>query len=96
MSMPTIQLGNIDLQDALNNVLASIALVEAGLSHILNAEGMKIQHAIADPNITIDKLTKLNESVADVATGAAGIESAVKDKLASILPQLSPPPPQEN
>jgi len=85
MSMPTITLEEVDFQEALQNVLASIALGEAGLAHILNATGMNIQHVIADADITIEELTAFNESVADIASGASDLDTAIKDKLLALI-----------
>jgi len=85
MSMPTITLEEVDFQEALQNVLASIALGEAGLAHILNATGMQLQHLIADPNVTVEELTAFNEAVAEIATGAADLETAIKDKLLAVI-----------
>ena len=49
MSMPSFP--NIDppsqREDAVNQILSSIAMEELGLSHILNAEGEKLQYILA-------------------------------------------------
>ena len=48
MSMPSFP--NIDppiqREDAVNQILSSIAMEELGLSHILNAEGEKLQYIL--------------------------------------------------
>ena len=89
MSMPTIEINPIDPTIALNNILASIALVEAGASHILNAEGEKIELAIQlaedDPMITAEQLTALNASVANTLAALATLEQALQEKLAAVL-----------
>ena len=92
MSMPTIDLPQIDLQTALSNVLASIALGEAGLAHILNAEGMKIQTVIANANVTIDDLNTVNESITSLVQGAANIEDAMQTKLNAVISLINPTP----
>jgi len=92
MSMPTIVLPDIDLQTALSNVLASIALGEAGLAHILNAEGMKIQTVIANAGVTLDDLNTVNESITNVVQGAADIETAMQSKLNAVISLLNPQP----
>ncbi|WP_342580438.1 hypothetical protein [Ureibacillus sp. FSL W7-1570] len=54
MSMPNIPdispKISIDREDVINLLLASIALEEIGLAHIINAEGEKIQFAIGKLN----------------------------------------------
>ena len=45
--MPQFQLPRIDRNIALSNIMASIAMQEAALAHILNADGEKLQLAIA-------------------------------------------------
>jgi len=37
---------NVDREDAINLLLASIAMEELGLSHILNAQGEKLQYVL--------------------------------------------------
>jgi len=45
--------------------MGSIALEEAALAHIMNAEGEKIQAAVANIN-DINKMLEVNASVADM------------------------------
>ncbi|WP_297637647.1 hypothetical protein [uncultured Clostridium sp.] len=79
MSLPKIPDMNpnvtVDRSDAVNLILFSIGMEEIGLSHIINAEGEKIQYvlgtltdgdgnAIAPPaGVTIDKVLEVNKSV---------------------------------
>lgn len=72
MSMPEFPKPNPDLtqQEALTMILSSIALEELALSHIINAEGEKIQYAVGTlPGLaggsTIEDVTDINESAAD-------------------------------
>jgi hypothetical protein len=92
MSMPTIKIENIDLNQAKNNVIASIALEEAALSHILNAEGEKLQAVIGMSGVTSDQLKDINTTVADVLSGVSDIETALRGKLSAVLPAPSPAP----
>ena len=46
MSMPVFPNTNITRENAINQILSSIAMEELSLSHILNAEGEKIQHVL--------------------------------------------------
>lgn len=54
MSMPEFPLPNLDLmrEQVLNMILSSIAMEELALSHILNAEGEKIQHVLGRTSCT--------------------------------------------
>ena len=64
MSMPSFP--NIDppiqREDAVNQILSSIAMEELGLSHILNAEGEKLQYILG----TIPGLSGPAATVSDV------------------------------
>lgn len=53
MSMPVIQATPITRDVAISNIIQSVALEQTAISHILNAEGEKIQKVVA--NGTIDE-----------------------------------------
>jgi hypothetical protein len=95
MSMPKIVLQPIDREIALSNVIASIALEEAALSHVLNAEGEKIQKAVAmsaadSTTVGVVELTLINTSVAGMVDGAAEIEAALHEKLQTAIDAIDP------
>lgn len=60
---------SVTRDDAINLLLSSIALEELGLSHIINAEGEKIQFAlgtlpgVTSPPATISDILLVNQSV---------------------------------
>ena len=90
MSMPVLPtIENVGREDAINLILASIAEEELGLSHILNAEGEKIQFAVGTlatnrplaGDVTIDGLVALDNSVAATLQAAAANMAALTDKL---------------
>ena len=64
-------------------LLESIALVEAALAHILNAEGEKLQKAVEVAK-GIDELLEVNNSVRKTITGAAHLESLLLNKLEAV------------
>ena len=47
MGMPEIRSSNVTRSQAITDILQSIALEEAALAHILNAEGEKLQCAVS-------------------------------------------------
>jgi hypothetical protein len=90
MGMPVISVVDIDIDVVITNMIASIALVEAGISHILNAEGEKIQKAVGNvtdgaDGTTLAELIQINNSVQGMVDSTAKLEEALQAKLDSVL-----------
>lgn len=87
MSMPCIECKDVDKCCAASALLQSIALEEAAIAHILNAEGEKLQKAIS---ISCDQkdLIEVNESVQDMVDRITCLEAVLKAKLELIAPIL--------
>lgn len=68
-------------QQAISDVIESIALQQTALSHILNAEGEKIQAALAIPDITADELISINKSVQSMVNTIGCLEMVFCSKL---------------
>lgn len=66
------------------DVIESIALTEASIAHILNAEGEKLQKAIACSR-NVSELLCVNESVLKTITHSTQLEQMLYYKLESIL-----------
>lgn len=88
MSMPKIECSHIDKCCAASSLLQSIALEETAISHILNAEGEKLQKAISLSCNTKD-LVEINDSVGSMVDKITSLEVILKDKLDLIKPFLS-------
>lgn len=87
MSMPTFPLDPTILtrEDALNQVLSSIAMEELGLSHILNAEGEKLQYVLGTLpggglTPTVDELLDVNQSVQNLLYSVTQNQLMLKNK----------------
>lgn len=67
MSMPNIPNISpnitINRENVINLLLASIALEEIGLAHIINAEGEKIQYVLGTLNNTLPPTRSTNEDL---------------------------------
>ncbi|EPC8411314.1 hypothetical protein ACR3AM_005743 [Bacillus thuringiensis] len=84
---PTISLTR---EESINLLLASIALEELGLAHIINAEAEKIQFALGtipglSPFPTLSDILAINESVNTTLKNATKKEMLLQSKLESIL-----------
>lgn len=66
--------------NAIDDILESIALMEASLAHILNAEGEKLQKAISISN-NIDELLCINKSVEKTIVKITALETQLFSKL---------------
>ncbi|MBY0050815.1 hypothetical protein H7K32_03795 [Brevibacillus agri] len=86
---PTIA---ITREDAINLLLTSIAMEELGLSHILDAEGEKIQYVLGTltgvsgaPAATIDDLLAIDRSVREMVDATIRKEMVLQAKLQAVL-----------
>lgn len=79
------------MRNAINQIISSIAYEELGLSHILNAEGEKIQYAIGTipglggPPATISDMLAINDSVRATLGAVAQKELLLNAKLETAL-----------
>ncbi|MEG2377541.1 MAG: isopeptide-forming domain-containing fimbrial protein, partial [Clostridia bacterium] len=68
-------------QHAINDLIESVALEQTALSHILNAEGEKIQAALAMPSISVDMTLRVNASVRSMIDSVSRLEMVLSGKL---------------
>ena len=88
MSMPKIECTHIDKCCAASSLLQSIALEETAISHILNAEGEKIQKVLCLHNCDCKDILEVNKSVQDTVERITNLEIVLKAKLDIIVPIL--------
>ena len=68
-------------QQAITDLFASVALQQAALSHILNAEGEKLQKVLALEEISPQTILETNHSVRTMVDAVAKLEIILKSKL---------------
>ena len=73
-----------DVCGAATQIMGSIALGEAALAHIMNAEGEKIQAAIANTN-DVDKMLEVDASVRETLNSVNELERTLLAKLQVIV-----------
>lgn len=88
MSMPKIECTNIDKCCAASSLVQSIALEETAISHILNAEGEKIQKVPSLHTCDPDQILEVNRSVESMIEKVTSLELVLKSKLDLIMPIL--------
>ncbi len=103
MSMPSFPPNGADMtqEEALTMIIASIAMEELALSHILNAEGEKLQYILGtlpgtSPCACPHDVLAVNKSVTALVEAVTQNQMLLKNKLAQVLefcPLPSPPPP---
>jgi hypothetical protein len=82
---------SITREDAINLILSSVAMEELGLSHILNAEGEKLQYVLGTlpgltgPPATIQNLLDVNESVLNTLDSATRSQMFLQSKMQKAL-----------
>lgn len=80
MSMPIITSSGVTRCDAITDIIESVALQQTGLSHILNAEGEKIQLVLKLAK-TPEELLAVNESVESMVNSITRLEAMLQGKL---------------
>ncbi|MEG0804462.1 MAG: hypothetical protein RSF90_05855, partial [Pygmaiobacter sp.] len=78
-----------DFSAALAFLAESVASEQAALAHILNAEGEKIETALALPNSTPQQLLCINHSVAEMLDAVSALEGVLLRKLQIVTTQLA-------
>ena len=81
MGMPVITPSTTTRTQAITDMIESVALEETALSHILNAEGEKIQKMVAMENITPEQLLATNKSVESMVNAVSRLEMILHSKL---------------
>ncbi len=82
------------LADSISQILASVAMEEIGLSHIINAEGEKLQYVLgtytnqSEKNPTIAEILSVNESVKDTLGAVLANQMLLFVKMSSALGAL--------
>ncbi|MEG1633958.1 MAG: hypothetical protein RR314_07910, partial [Oscillospiraceae bacterium] len=71
-------------ETAIADLTTSVALEQAGLAHVLNAEGEKIQATLAIPGVTTEQLLAVDKSVQDMTNSISRLETAMQDKLKTV------------
>lgn len=81
-------LPRVRLDQAVIDLLESIALQESALSHILCAESQKMKTALAMDEIDLCKLLEVNDSATNMVHAVANLELVLKEKLEFISNNL--------
>ncbi|MEG0275956.1 MAG: hypothetical protein RR630_02905 [Coprobacillus sp.] len=82
MSMPIITPSDVTREEAITDIIESVALEETALSHILNAEGEKLQAVIAIKEVNAETLLATNKSVKAMVDAVTRLEVVLQSKLA--------------
>jgi len=72
-------------KQAITDLIQSVALQEAALAHIINAEGEKMQKIIAIDDVDADELMELNKSVTHLVSSVLRLEMLFIAKLELFL-----------
>ena len=82
MGIPVITHSTTTRSQAVTDIIESVALQETALSHILNAEGEKIQKVVAMSDVTPEVLMAVNKSVESMVGAVSRLEMILQSKLA--------------
>ncbi len=80
MGMPIIEPGDGTRCQAITDIISSVALEQAALSHILNAEGEKLQKVV-ECETTPAQMLEVNKSVQTTVSAITRLEMVLQAKL---------------
>jgi len=89
MGMPVITPGDGSRDQAITDLIQSVALQEAALAHIMNAEGEKMQAIIGKSDVTSEELLTLNKSVESMINSITRLEMMLQAKLELFSAELA-------
>ncbi|MEG0370275.1 MAG: hypothetical protein RR466_07300 [Hungatella sp.] len=81
MGMPIIKPGTITRGEAVGNIIESVAIEEAALAHILNAESEKLMAVVGDNGASAEQLLAVNASVKNAINAISRLEMQLQAKL---------------
>ena len=85
-------LPRVSFDQAVIDLMESIALQENALSHILCAESRKMDAAMKLDGLDLCKLLEVNDSATNMVHAVANLELVLKDKLEFVSNNLYYPP----
>lgn len=71
----------ITKEEAVGNIIESVALEESALAHILNAESEKLLAVVNDENVSAQQLLAINQSVESTISAILRLEMILQAKL---------------
>lgn len=93
MSMPKIIGSDTTREQSITDIISSVSLEQTALSHVLNAEGEKLQALMEMQSVTTEELLTINNSVTDTVESIIQLESMLMSKLKLFGNKLKPPAP---
>ena len=81
MGMPIITASATTRTQAITDLIQSVALEETALSHILNAEGEKLQKIFAIEDVSAENILAANKSVESMVNSVSNLEMVLRDKI---------------
>lgn len=88
--MPIITGSDTTREQSITDIIVSVALEQTALSHVLNAEGEKIQAMLKMDYITPAELLKVNDSVTNTVDAVSQLEAMLLSKLKLFGGKLKP------
>ena len=82
------EMPKVTLDQAVIDLVESIALQESALSHILCAETQKMKTALSMEELDLCKLLEVNDSATNMVHAVANLELVLKEKLEFIANNL--------